>query len=116
MNKVVYNDCFGGFNLSYDAIEWLYENTNDPDLESYIEDSLENTDRNLLGDVVAVWFDNNRHHRDLVAVVELLGSRASGSCSKLKIKTIQGNLYRIEEYDGYETVVTPQDEDWIIIK
>ena len=48
-----------------------------------------------------------RHDPDLVRIVEELGSdKASGNCSKLEIIDIGENLYHIDEYDGYETVIT----------
>lgn len=50
-----------------------------------------------------------RHDPILVRVVEELGSeKASGMCSKLAIADIGDSLYRIEDYDGYETVITPE--------
>ena len=50
-----------------------------------------------------------RHDPILVRVVEELGSeKASGMCSELAIADIGDSLYRIEDYDGYETVITPE--------
>lgn len=64
---------------------------------------------------ISAWFDNKRHHKDLIAVVEALGNDANGPCATLEIHKIDGNQYRIDEYDGAEEVITPSCEDWIII-
>ena len=51
----------------------------------------------------------------LVQVVEDMGGRASGSCAQLAIREIpEGSKYRIDEYDGIESVVTPEEYDWQI--
>ena len=57
-----------------------------------------------------------RHDKDLVAVVEELGKEASGSCADLVIAEIPGNIYRIDEYDGYESIETPDSMEWITIQ
>lgn len=58
--------------------------------------------------------DIERTDSDLVAVVEELGSeKASGDCAKLAIEELEpGTLYRITEYDGYESIETKFDIDW----
>ena len=49
----------------------------------------------------------------LVEVVEELGDMANGDCAKLRIAEIpKGCHYRIEEYDGQESVVTRDSYDW----
>ena len=57
-----------------------------------------------------------RHDPDLVAVVEALGKEVNGTFSDLAIEEIEGDLYNIDEYDGKETVVTPDDIEWTVIK
>jgi hypothetical protein len=57
-----------------------------------------------------------RHDKDLVACVEALGDKASGFCASLAIKELKGSAYRIEEYDGSETIYEPGDEDYIHIE
>lgn len=58
-----------------------------------------------------------RHDPRLVAVVEKLGVRANGMVADLQIEMIEGDRYRIDEYDGLEIVVTPMDVvEWIVIK
>jgi len=51
----------------------------------------------------------------LVAVVERLKDAANGKSASLKIQEIpSGMKYRIDEYDGLESVVTPDEYDWMI--
>lgn len=92
MHKIVYNACFGGFSLSTEAVNWMKEKY--PDFFNHII---------------------CRHDPRLVECVETLGDKASGRYSRLKIKEIDSDCYRIDDYDGSETVTTPDDLDWTII-
>ena len=57
----------------------------------------------------------NRSDPILVQVIEELGSEANGWHADLKIKELaKGTKYVIHEYDGCETVMTPDDYDWKI--
>jgi hypothetical protein len=106
MNKVVYNACYGGFELSLAANEWLEEHgyeDSDPNPEHY-ECYPEYRYSRI-----------ERHNLLLVKCVEELGEAASGSCANLAIAEIYGTVYRIEEYDGLETVVEAYDQEWISI-
>lgn len=96
--KVLYNSDHGGFCLSRIASKALVELGIDIDPEyGYLPD------------------DISRHDPRLIAVVECLGLKASdGWCAKLAIHEIKGDRYRIEEYDGAETVVEPSELTWII--
>lgn len=93
-HKVVYNDSYGGFNLSEKAKEMLSQ---------------------LKG--IEISYDTIilRHDKDLVAVVEQLGAEASGHYSNLKIAEISSDRYRIFDYDGLESVITPETIDYVII-
>ena len=93
LNKVVYNACYGGFGLSEKARNLLNE---------------------LKGEEV-YYYDLPRHDKDLVAVVEELGSEANGMFACIRIATINSDRYRISEYDGWEQVITPEEEQYIII-
>ena len=93
-NKVAYNSYYGGFGLSEKAQELL---------------------KQLKGKEVD-YHDLPRHDKDLVAVVEELGSEANGDYSALKIATINSDRYRISEYDGWEKVITPETDSYIIIE
>jgi len=109
--KVVYNGCYGGFSLSLEAqkvyIEKkgftpiLHEGAYSWDKYYYYEENPEFYNREIERDDPA-----------LVETVKELGTEsASGICAKLKIKEVDGP-YHIDEYDGFETVITPNDINW----
>ena len=60
--------------------------------------------------------DYPRHDPELVKTVEDLGSKANGSHAHLNIKELKGNRYIIDEYDGNERVVEPDDINWITVE
>lgn len=95
--KVVINECYGGFGLSDKAKNWLREKgiTN-----KQIEDFEDRKDR---------------HNKLLIECVQTLGKEANGWAANLKIREIYGNIYRIETYDGYESVVVPDSYNWITV-
>lgn len=95
MTKILYNDCFGGFGLSEEAIAEYNKRTGN-DIK---------------------WSDDiERDDPVLVAIVEEMGSgRASGGCAELRIIDLEpGTKYYIDEYDGRESVLTPDNIDWKI--
>lgn len=94
--KVVYNNCFGGFSLSKEAIDWYKELTG------------------KLGEICDS--DISRHDPALVKVVETLREKANGYLADLRVKEIKSNKYRIEEYDGMEEVVEPDDIEWVEVE
>lgn len=94
LNKVAYNSYYGGFGLSDKAQKLLNE---------------------LKGEEVD-YYDLPRHDKDLVAVVEELGSEASGRFNSVVIAEIDSDRYRISEYDGWEKVITPDLENYIVIE
>lgn len=94
MTKVVYNNCYGGFGLSDKALE-RYNELKGKSLDDPIYD-----------------WEISRHDPILVQVVEELGEEANGDFADLQIANIDGP-YRIDEYDGSETVETPDSYDWI---
>ena len=103
--KVAYNKCYGGFSLSDKAVSMLNEMK-----------GLEGEDK--LSTHSYGYPDNSkghyRHDPDLIRVIEQLGQDASGNCSDIAIRQIDGVRYIIDEYDGIETVLEPKDIDWII--
>ena len=124
MNKVVYNSDYGEFLLSLKAVEWLEQNCEDNKLREFIKSMHRDKCNSRLKDeyiccYVSDWFEDMRHHKDLVAVVEALGNDANGSNAKLAIADIYGNKYRIDQYDVAERVITPEsadsDDHWIVI-
>lgn len=126
--KVVINRCYGGFSLSHLAVKeylkrkgkdcFFYENNItkpykkiiEPDeksmLVSYSTKDLGNvTTWENLKDFHFSCRDIDRDDEDLIAVVELLGKKASGRFSDLTIVEIPDGIYwEISEYDGLETV------------
>jgi hypothetical protein len=140
MTKVVYNSCYGGFSLSREACErywelqgkkvWI-ENGNfmgiftvwlvPPEeritlVEAKNWSSMSLTERLAYNKKHSeqTWYDHNvdRHDPILVQVVEELGEEADGDCAKLAIAEVSGP-YRIDEYDGSESVKQPDGYDWI---
>ena len=91
MTKVAYNNCYGGFGLSEEA-EALYIK---------------------LGGKPVVCDDYCRHDPILIKVIETLGDAANTKYSNIKIKTIEGNKYIIDEYDGMESVVELDNIHWV---
>jgi hypothetical protein len=110
MTKIVYNKCFGGFSLSYEALHMLaslmgvtlYEKVDPrfPTLTSfYTSPTFEESTHFSSTDIP-------RTSPHLVRVVETLGERANGPYADLAICELpEGTRYRISEYDGYESVI-----------
>jgi hypothetical protein len=96
--KVVYNTSIGGFSISLEALTRMQE------LGYEGESSIYNKCAHLHGCA--------RHNPILVQVVEELGKEANGPGSDLCIEQVFGR-YRIENYDGAETVIEPEDYEWI---
>jgi len=120
--KVVYNNCYGGFGLSHNAILRLAELK-----------GVKVHPQKLMTDCYVYWLEPlaknenrkngptfdveklSRHDKDLVRVVEEMGCEANGICAKLAIETMnKGTLYRISEYDGNESVVCHYDDVWSV--
>lgn len=99
MYKVAYNACYGGFSLSREASEYLRD--------VYGVDI--NPNFGFLSDI-------ERHDPRLIETIENFGDDVSGSCAEIKIKVITSPIYRIDEYDGRETIETPDTLDWVVIK
>ena len=94
MTKIVYNACYGGFGLSQEAVIRYREITG---AEAPYDRTIE------------------RNDPALVQVGEELGSKANGSCADLCIAEVPaGTRYRIDEYDGLESVMTIDDYDWSV--
>lgn len=89
--KLVVNQCFGGFELSEAA------------KKRYIE---------LSGTKPRNWDNLKRNDKHLVQVVEELGKEASTYLSDLHVVDIlNGSLYRINYYDGLETIEFKSSDD-----
>lgn len=141
MTKVVYNACYGGFSLSKEAVQryweikgqqvWIEDDKECPSLGLWTvwlvppEERLvknENWNSISMDERIAynrahskqTWYGRNvdRHDPVLVQVVEELGDKANGEYAKLRIAEVSG-AYRIDEYDGNESVMTANDYNWI---
>ena len=129
-HKIVYNNCYGGYALSDKAIDWLSEHGSErtrqfitqkkieaneriKDYDPKVRVTANSTRKFYIMDAVRNFLE--RHNPDLVAVVEALGKEVNDTFSSLAIEEIDGDMYNIEEYDGKETVVTPDDIGWTVI-
>lgn len=132
--KVVINTCFGGFGLSALAVKKIAELEgrecyfyvhDDTDYKKYVQVPLEKAvdffiaadipdfhklsekerDKAWSKHVLDSGRETERHDPDLVAVVEELGAKASGSYAQLRVVEVpDGVEYIIEEYDGNEHI------------
>jgi hypothetical protein len=110
VTKIVYNACYGGFGLSDEAVEMYldlkgFKYTKTPDIwgANFVVEGWEDF----------YYSDIERDDPTLVQVVETLGEKANGMCANLSIEDLpKGTLYRITEYDGYESIETQEDLDW----
>jgi hypothetical protein len=140
MAKVVYNNCYGGFGLSKEACQrywdikgqqvWIEQDTQFK--SSYMftvwlvppgERPTKHKDfysmtmderiayNKAYSDQTWYYMNVDRHDFALIQVVEELGDKANGAHANLQIEEVDC-LYKIEEYDGNETVVTPGGCDW----
>jgi hypothetical protein len=85
--KVLINRCYGGFGVSNEALKLFNERSEKK---------------------VQYQFELRNQFRDdpiLINIVEELGDRANGSCSKLVVASFPDEYdYWIEDYDGIETI------------
>jgi hypothetical protein len=137
MVRVVYNSCYGGFGLSREACKRYWELQGK---EVWIEDgkfeslftvwlvppkervkqknwsSMTHDERIAYNKKYSeqTWYYGSvsRHDPILVQVVEELGDKANGDYAKLAIAEVSGQYY-IDEYDGSESVQTPNNMNWI---
>ena len=136
MAKIVYNACYGGFGLSHEAVLryaevkgiTLYHKDESgifthyylcpPDEFERLQDEDHNNPirQGRYERSNAMYFSPSNIERNdpaLVQVVEELGDRANGQCAKLRIAEVPaGTLYRVDEYDGNESVETKDTYDW----
>lgn len=111
MNKVVYNSEYGGYCLSLQAAEWLAENGREK-IKVYVKEELRKRPNDYYGYRL---YDIVRHDPDLVRCVETLGRKANGWLAELEVEELKGNRYRIDNHDGMEVVIEPEDEEYITI-
>jgi hypothetical protein len=137
VTKVVYNACFGGFSLSHAGIMryaelkglklYPFVDVRDKDGRLRFGKQKPATADDLKEARIvhycttpeysneSYWTGRDMERADpaLVQVVEELGEKANGSCAKLAIEDVPaGALYRIDEYDGNESVMTQGGYEW----
>lgn len=118
MTKIAYNSTYGGFGLSDKAFKMLLDRKGikwEVRKGMYGRNEIykvgDGPDANPLWDHR---FTENRTDPDLVAVIEELGEAANDGYSSLAIAEVpSGVRYRIDEYDGSESVMTIDDYDWL---
>ncbi len=112
MTKIVINTCFGGFGLSVKAIEFIAQRKG---VALTWEDG---SYSGALALFDGEYFDESMLSRtdpDLIAAVEELGDDASSSLAELRIEELApGTRYRINDYDGNESIQTPDDIKWSV--
>tara|TARA_R110000751_G_C13444580_1_gene443361 strand:- start:132 stop:440 length:309 start_codon:yes stop_codon:yes gene_type:complete len=93
--KIIYNNSYGGFGLSDLAkAALLRAGCTEEEVYNFLYES--------------------RHDPRLVHVVETMGpDLVSGPCSRLCVATIPGTKYWVTEYDGMESIDTPDTVKWI---
>lgn len=105
--KVIYNEQYGGYGLSTEALYLFTQRVANAKLFEY--------DIPAYGRGIDNQYDVRkipRHHPILVQIVEELGPAANGENAKLAIGHAT-RLYRIGDYDGKEWVITPEDKhEW----
>ena len=114
--KVVYNKCFGGFGISKICAEWMAERGHAGAIELLKLDRewQEDESDEYWGGWHGGAFNCDRHDPLLGEAVETLGDTVNGDVSELKVHTLKhGNRYKIDQYDGMETVMEPEDIKWI---
>jgi hypothetical protein len=111
MNKrIIINESYGGFTLSKKAMAWL-------DAHGY--GASESESESLLGVNLCLDFgsidESRRGSPILLAMFDELGSvAASGENSSLEaVELGESGKYVIMEYDGMETVYTPENIKWV---
>lgn len=95
--KIVINCCYGGFGVSENFLKaYKIPYTKTAYGSFYPNEGIDRTDPRL------------------IEYIETHGSKmASGSYSNLVVTEIpKGTLYRINEYDGYESIETANDIYW----
>jgi len=143
MAKIAYNACYGGFSLSHEAhlryaelkgitvypekgkyglwTYWIVPPDQRGEIlstEQFMKE-LDYEKRKASNEAYAAktFCLRNvcRHDPTLIQVIEEMGDRANGDHAKLRIEELpSGTAYRIDEYDGNESVQTNESYEWTI--
>lgn len=114
---IVYNSCYGGgFGLSEEAQKlYLEKKGHTPKLHK----GKYSWERHYyIDELYDVEFEEiDRSDPVLVEVVRELGDKASDEFAKLLVKEASsGTLYRIEEYDGLESVYFLDEDNYSVVQ
>ena len=119
MKKIVLNRCYGGFEISNEAIEELLKRKgikfkkgiNKFDNVIFLDENDKEIDFFRYENI------NLRTDKDLIKLIEEKGSNfVSGFLSRLEIVKVQeGKKFIIDDYDGFEGIIYEDDFDWIIL-
>lgn len=135
--KIVINECFGGFSLSKQVKIAYMEKVKERDslatfkivcIDSYdtvalVKNNIEiESDHDLydkLSDEDCIVFDDDSINRTdplLIECIEQIGlDKSSGDYSELYIEDIRkGTFYKINNYDGNESIEYRDDIDWLV--
>lgn len=112
MNKVAYNSDYGGFGLSKKACELAASKGHKGAIEHLKRD---------FGRSYMPWDESIgsgfRHDPIVISVIEELGTEeAAADFACLTILEIHGHQYKIDDYDGFESVNTPHNICWVNIE
>ena len=107
MGKVVINSFFGDFGLSNEAMDRLVELGYELTVNPYYKPH----EKSIFTYKYYQPYSINRTDPTLIQVVEELGERANGDCANLEVVEVEG-LYYITDYDGLESIETPDNIDW----
>lgn len=118
MTKIAYNARYGGFGLSHAAlmryaelkgITLTWEPMSPTMADSEFWRHYYNGEEHFSARKIP------RTDPHLIQVIEELGEKASGAHANLAIAEVPaGTKYRIDEYDGAESVMTEADYEWSI--
>lgn len=120
MSKIVYSACYGGFGLSHEGLR-RYAEIKGLEVKERPMEMGGKDFTSVVGPVYTVGGKDYFSARDisdradpaLVQVVEEMGAAASSRFADLKIRELPaGTKYRIDEYDGFESVVTVDEYEW----
>ena len=112
--KLVINTCYGGFGLSKEAKLKYLQLKNQVPPETITCQSAAWYDEFQINGKEVEFYDRDLERNDpiLIEVVELLGAKASGEYSNLKIVEIPDDVeWYVEEYDGMEHIAE-QHRTW----